>query len=175
MELGQAIAADTFQLERTLKAPIERVWSYFVDGDKRSRWFTGGDDLTVNGQAFSILFAHRNITSEKPPERWKQMESGEFPMSGRVLAFDPPRLLAITWGDGDEVVSEVRFEFTAIGDQTRLVLTHSKIDTKDHLRDFAGGWTAHIETLETVLEGKSANHFWADVVSAHEAYERAIP
>ena len=44
----------------------------------------------------------------------------------------------------------------------------------DHLRDFAGGWTAHIETLETVLEGKSANHFWADVVAAHAAYGTRI-
>ena len=42
MELGRAIAPDTFRLERTLKAPIHRVWSYFVDANKRSRWFTGG-------------------------------------------------------------------------------------------------------------------------------------
>jgi len=174
MELGRIAAPDMFILERRLKAPIDRVWSYFADGEKRARWFTGGDTLSANGQAFTMIFAHKNITSEKPPERWAQMETGSFPMGGRVLAFDPPRLLAITWGDGDEVVSEVRFEFTAVGDQTRLVLTHSKIDTKDHLRDFAGGWTAHIETLETVLEGKSANHFWADVVAAHAAYETRI-
>jgi len=97
MEFGRATAPDTFVLERTLKAPIDRVWSYFVDGDKRSRWFTGGDTLSANGQAFSILFAHRNITNEKPPERWAQMESGEFAMTGRVLAFDPPHLLVGRW------------------------------------------------------------------------------
>ncbi|WP_135212265.1 SRPBCC family protein [Vitreimonas flagellata] len=174
MEFGRATAPDTFVLERTLKAPIARVWSYFVDGDKRSRWFTGGDTLSANGQAFSILFAHRNITSEKPPERWAQMESGEFPMTGRVLAFDPPRLLAITWGDGEQHVSEVRFEFTAKGEETHLKLTHTKIDTEASLRDFAGGWTAHLETLASVLAGKPANHFWADVVAAHEAYETRL-
>lgn len=173
MQLGEIIAPNTFRLERTLKAPIERVWSYFVDAEKRSRWFTGGDTLSANGQAFSILFAHHNITNEKPPERWKQMESGEFPMSGRVLAFDPPRLLAITWGDGDEPVSEVRFEFEARGDETLLTLTHTKIDTLEHTRDFAGGWTAHLETLATVLAGKQANHFWTDVVAAHKTYEQA--
>lgn len=174
MQLGRAVAPDTFVLERTLKAPIERVWSYFVDSDKRSRWFTGGDTLSANGQAFSILFAHRNITSEKPPERWAQMEHGEFAMTGRVLAFDPPRLLAITWGDGDEHVSEVRFEFTAVGEETLLKLTHTKIDTDAALRDFAGGWTAHLETLATILAGKPANHFWADVLAAHDAYETRI-
>jgi uncharacterized protein YndB with AHSA1/START domain len=174
MEFGRATAPDTFVLERTLKAPIARVWAYFVDADKRSRWFTGGDNFSANGQAFSILFAHRNITNEKPPERWAQMESGEFPMTGRVLAFDPPRLLAITWGDGGEHVSEVRFEFTAIGEETLLKLTHTKIDTEASLRDFAGGWTAHMETLATVLAGRPANHFWADVVAAHEAYETRL-
>ena len=174
MELGRITPPDTFVLERRLKAPIDRVWSYFVDGDKRSRWFTGGDSFSATGQAFSILFAHRNITNEKPPERWAQMESGEFPMTGRVLAFDPPRLLAITWGDGEEHVSEVRFEFTAKGEETLLKLTHTKIDTNASLRDFAGGWTAHLETLATVLAGQPANHFWADVVAAHEAYETRL-
>ncbi len=173
MQFGKAIAPDTFQLQRTLKAPIERVWAYFVDADKRSRWFTGGDTLSASGQEFSFLFAHRNITNEKPPERWAEMETGEFPMAGRVLAFDPPRLLAITWGDGDEAVSEVRFAFEARGEQTLLTLTHTKIDTKAHLLDFAGGWTAHIQTLSEILEGRDANRFWGDVVAAHAHYEGA--
>jgi len=173
MQFGKTIAPDTFKLERILNAPIERVWAYFVDGEKRSRWFTGGDTLNADGQAFTMLFAHRNITNEKPPERWAQMESGEFPMNGRILAFEPPRLLAITWGDGDEHVSEVRFAFEARGAQTLLTLTHARIDTMKNLLDFAGGWTAHIETLSEILEGRPANRFWADVVAAHAHYESA--
>ena len=172
MHFGKAIAPDTFQLQRTLNAPIERVWSYFVDAEKRSRWFTGGDTLMANGQAFTIVFAHHRITSEKPPERWAQMESGEFPMAGRVLAFEPPRLLAISWGDGDDPVSEVRFEFEAQGETTLLTLTHSRIASQASLRDFAGGWTAHIHTLAEILEGRAANRFWADVAAAHEVYEK---
>jgi uncharacterized protein YndB with AHSA1/START domain len=173
MQFGKTIAPDTFQLERTLKAPIDRVWSYFVDADKRSRWFTGGDTLNAKDQNFCILFAHRHITNEKPPERWAQMESGEFSMNGRVLAFDPPRLLAITWGDGDDPVSEVRFEFTAKGDETLLVLTHTKIAAHKSLLDFAGGWTAHVHTLSEILEGRPANRFWKDVVEAHAVYDAA--
>lgn len=173
MSFGKIIAPDTFQLERTLKAPIERVWAHFVDAEKRSRWFTGGDTLAAAGQEFTILFAHRNITNEKPPERWAQMENGEFPMQGRVLAFEPPRLLAITWGDGEEPVSEVRFEFTPQGDETLLTLTHTRIDSHKSLLDFAGGWTAHVHTLSEVLAGRAPNRFWADVVAAHAHYERA--
>jgi len=171
MQLGRVLSADTFQLERRLKAPIERVWSYFVDAEKRARWFNGGDTLTADGQTFTMLFAHKNITNEKPPERWKEMENGEFAMAGRVLAFEPPRLLAISWGDGGETVSEVRFEFSPVGDETLLTLTHTKVDARERLLNFAGGWTAHVETLSGVLEGKPTNRFWADVLAAHAAYE----
>ncbi len=43
MELGRITASSTFVLERRLKAPIDRVWSYFVDGEKSARWFSGGE------------------------------------------------------------------------------------------------------------------------------------
>lgn len=174
MELGRAVGADTFRLERTLNAPIERVWAYFVDAEKRSRWFTAGDDLTTGGQAFTFMFGHHRITNEEPPERWAEMKDGDFPMQGRVLAFEPPHLLAITWGDGGDAVSEVRFEFSAEGEKTRLVLTHSKIESDKALRNYAGGWTAHLETLEHLLSGKETNRFWADVVAAHAAYETQL-
>jgi len=173
MQLGRATAPDTFRLERTLNAPIDRVWAYFVEADKRSRWFTAGDDFTANGQAFTIMFGHHRITSEKPPERWAAMESGDFPMTGRILAFDPPRLLAFTWGDGDDPVSEVRFEFAPEGEGTRLTLTHSKIESGAALLDFAGGWTAHVQTLADLIDGAPANRFWAHVQAAHQAYEHA--
>lgn len=175
MQFGKTIAPDTFRLERTLKAPIERVWSYFVEADKRSRWFNAGDDLTGAGQTATLSFGHFRITSEKPPARWAKMETEEIPMRTLVLAFEPPRLLEISWGDGEEHVSNVRFEFKAQGDETLLVLTHSRIDTNANLRDFAGGWTAHVQTLADVLEGKPTNRFWGDVVRAHDVYEEAIP
>src|SRR5690606_26706713 len=112
---------------------------------------SAGDNLSALGQAFTISFGHHRITNEKPPERWAVMESGDIPMQGRILAFEPPKLLAITWGDGGEHVSEVRFDFTAQGEETLLVITHTKIDTRSDLLDFAGGWTAHVDTLAHVL------------------------
>ncbi len=171
MQFGRAIAPDTFRLERKLKAPVERVWSYFVDGEKRALWFTGGDTITAQGQTVTIIFAHHRITDEKPPARWAEMESGEMPATGQVLVFDPPHRLALTWGGGDEPVSEVLFELTAQGDETLLVLTHSRIADGASLRDFAGGWTAHVNTLASALAGEPTNHFWADVVAAHAHYE----
>jgi hypothetical protein len=65
----------------------------------------------------------------------------------------------------------VLFELTALGAETRLVLTHTKIESDKSLRDFAGGWTAHVQALAQALEGKSTNDFWTHVLAAHEAYE----
>lgn len=175
MQLGEIIAPNTFRLERKLKAPIDRVWSYFVDAEKRSRWFSAGDNLSALGQIFTLSFGHHRITNEKPPARWAAMESGEIPMQGRILAFEPPTLLAITWGDGGEHVSEVRFDFSAHGDETLLVITHTKIDTRGDLLDFAGGWTAHVDTLAHVLEGKSVNRFWASILEAEATYAQRTP
>jgi uncharacterized protein YndB with AHSA1/START domain len=173
MQFGKTIEPDTFRLERTLKAPIARVWAYFTEAEKRSRWFNAGDDITHAGQLATLQFGHFRITNEKPPERWAKMACEEVPMQTRILAFEPPHLLEISWGDGDEKISHVRFEFTALGDETLLVLTHSRVDTRANLLDFAGGWTAHLQTLADHLEGKPTNRFWADVVKAHEYYEGA--
>ena len=173
MQFGKTIAPDTFQLQRTLKEPIQRVWVYFTEAEKRSRWFNAGDDITHAGQNATMSFGHHRITTEAPPPRWAEMACGEHLMQTRILTFEPPRLLEISWGDGDEHISHVRFEFTAQGEETLLVLTHSRVDTRANLLDFAGGWTAHLQTLADHLEGKPTNRFWADVAAAHEHYEGA--
>ena len=40
--LGTLIEPGTLRMERTLPAPIERVWAYFVEPDKRAAWLAGG-------------------------------------------------------------------------------------------------------------------------------------
>ena len=32
------VSADTFRFERLFPGPIERVWEYLVDGEKRGKW-----------------------------------------------------------------------------------------------------------------------------------------
>lgn len=49
------------------------------------------------------------------------------------------------------------------------MLTHTRIDTRANLADFAGGWTAHLNTLADVLIDR-APPFWSYVVTAHERY-----
>ena len=171
MQFGKITAPDTFRLERKLKAPAARVWAYVTEGEKRARWFTGGDNLTEAGQAFTFLFAHFNITNESPAALGADGKRA-IPDDGQGARLQAPRLLEITWGDGDEAVSHVRFELIAQGEETLLVLTHTR-STPENAANFAGGWTAHVQTLADLLEGGPSNRFWAYVVEAHDHYEGA--
>ena len=41
----------TMKLERLLPGPVERIWAYLVDPDKRAAWLAGGSfDLRVGGK-----------------------------------------------------------------------------------------------------------------------------
>ncbi len=37
------IAPDAIRLERLLPGPIERVWAFLTESDKRARWLAAGD------------------------------------------------------------------------------------------------------------------------------------
>ena len=39
---GKLINASTLEFERILPGPIQTVWEYLVDADKRALWFAGG-------------------------------------------------------------------------------------------------------------------------------------
>lgn len=41
-DYGVLTEAGTIRFERLLPAPLERVWAYLTDGEKRARWLCGG-------------------------------------------------------------------------------------------------------------------------------------
>ena len=100
-------------MKRVLPGPIERVWSYLTDSEKRGRWFAAGPMELRAGGSFEFTFNHANLSSEKEtPERWKSSEGAKFP--GKVTRCEPPRVLAITWENPDGG-SEVVFELSPQG------------------------------------------------------------
>ena len=46
-DLATATATDTVRLERLLPGPIERVWAYLTEPDKRATWFAGSPSASV--------------------------------------------------------------------------------------------------------------------------------
>jgi uncharacterized protein YndB with AHSA1/START domain len=172
---GQVIDAQTVRFERLLPGPIERVWAYLTEGDKRRRWFAGGDmDLRVGGTA-EFIFHHSELTphQEAVPDKWKDYTDGMSFVS-RITRCEPPRLLGITWGDspGD---SEVVFELTARGGDVLLTLTHRRLPNRGEMIDVAGGWHTHLDILADVLNGRTPGPFWSAAARHGAEYEKRIP
>ncbi len=149
------------RLVRTLPGPIERIWEYLTDSEKRARWFGGGVlEQKVGGKA-EFKMVHKNLApNETPPAKYAQVQDPGVTFEGRVLRCEPPRLLVYTFGSDD---SEVTFELTPQGQQVVLVLTHRARGAEEQadLTNYASGWHTHLALLAAELEGTPRPPFWA--------------
>lgn len=160
------------RIMRTLPGPIERVWEYLTDSEKRSRWFAGGAmEQRVGGKA-RFEFRHRNLApDETPPEGMEGCHGGEHAMDGIILRCEPPHVLVFTFGSDAE--SEVTIELTAQGKNVLLVLTH-RATTGDvpYMADFGAGWHTHLTHLIALLEGAPRPPFWPLHKKLKEDYQK---
>jgi uncharacterized protein YndB with AHSA1/START domain len=160
-EYAKITGPDTVRLERVLPGPIERVWAYLTEPDKRAKWFAGGPmELRPGGQA-TFVFDHAALSAEKvAPEKYRKKIQGHS-FESRVTACDPPRLLGYTFGDEDGKGGEVTFELTPQGKNVLLVLTHRRLPDRTQMRGVSGGWHSHLGILEDVLNGREPRGFWS--------------
>lgn len=155
----QLLAADTARFERLLPGPIERVWSYLIEPDKRAQWLGSGTMEQRVGSEFQLRFDHAQLsqTPIAPPARFASITAGKTTRH-RVIACQPPTLLAISWGDGPEP-SEVSFELAPSGEQVRLTVTHRKLQPTD-VAGVSGGWHTRLNILADRLDGHLPQPFW---------------
>src|SRR3954471_24441210 len=119
------------RFERRLAHPPERVWRAITEPEELAAWFPD----TIEGEfgpGAEVRFP-------------KFVEMG-LPAVGRVTDFDPPRLLAFSWGP-----SSLRFELEPDGDGTRLAFTD--ILPREEAAKNAAGWEVCLDDLESSLSG----------------------
>lgn len=174
-EYGTSPEAGTVRLERTLPGPIERVWAYLTESEKRGKWFASGSMELRPGGSLTFLFQNSKLAndSEPMPEKYKQYEG--MTSNGRVIRCEPPRLLSFTWGEEEGDESEVTFELTDRGGEVLLVLTHRRLRNRKEMVDVAGGWHVHVGILSDVLNGREPKSFWSKVEKMEAEYEKRIP
>lgn len=160
------------RLVRTLPGPIERVWEYLTDPEKRARWFAGGPMELRAGGKMRLDFRHKNLApDETPAEEYKIHHDPGTSMTGVVTRCEPPRVLAFTFGSDGE--SEATFELTPQGNQVLLVLTHRATGGDlPYLADFASGWHTHLTLLIALLEGAPRPPFWSVHAQRKAEYEQ---
>ena len=174
-DYGELIATDSVRFERILPGPIERVWSFLVEPEKRARWLCGGDTERAIGGRVEMHFHNATLSEEPdiaPPEKYKDMPE-HVTFSGTVTAYEPPRLLSHSW-DFEGESSEVTYELTAQDDQVKLVLTHRRLNTHEEIVSVCGGWHTHLDILLDILEEKSPQAFWKRHTAIEIEYENRL-
>ena len=126
---------------RRLSVPPPKVWQALVEPEHLAAWFP----TTIEGEravGARLRFGFRD--HEGPP------------FDGEMLAFDPPGLMELRWGD--EIL---RFEVTPDGDGSVLVFTCTFDEIGKVSRDGAG-WHACLDRLGIDVAGRAAPWSAAD-------------
>lgn len=169
---GVVTSPSTVKIERLLPGPIERVWQYLTDPDKRRQWLAGGEMQQRHGGRVELIFRNSELSENGDLPSMKYADcAGEVSIFGEILACQPPHVLAYTWGDDN---SEVRFELSAEAEQVRLTVVHSRLPSREHMISVASGWHTHLDILVDVLANRAHASFWSTHNQLEAEYERRI-
>ncbi|CAM3930484.1 SRPBCC family protein [Kibdelosporangium persicum] len=139
---------------RRLPYPIERVWAAITDPAQRAAWF--GETTIENGTIEMMPSG-----TPAPPEMKR--------MTGRILAWEPPRLLEHEWHQGIVEAGVVRYELAPDGGETVLTFTHRGLSMRN-AQGFLPGTHAFFDRLEAQLAGEELPRWterYAEVAPAY--------
>jgi uncharacterized protein YndB with AHSA1/START domain len=139
--------AEAVIVERTLNAPVARVWEALTDVDQMREWYFDLKEFKSEvGFEFEFVVEH---------------EGNRYHHLCRVTEVIPQKKIAYTWRYKDEPGdSLVTFELFSEGENTRVKVTHTGIDTFPKTpayarKNFEQGWTQLIGTeLKQFVERK---------------------
>jgi uncharacterized protein YndB with AHSA1/START domain len=169
------VGSGAVRFDRLLPGPVERVWAYLTESDKRARWLAAGTIEPRVGTSFEFRFDHAGLSPEivPTPERFRRYDGG-LVTRHEVTRFEPPHVLGLTWGGGSEGPSEVVIELSQEGDRVRLVLIHRRLGGPGAMANVAGGWHTHLAILADRLEGRTPPSFWRLFEGVEETYAQRL-
>ena len=146
------------RLDARIAAPVETVWRALATQDAWRHWFNARTQLEPRlGGRFRVEGTHGGTP---------------YVFVGEVVAFDPPREIAVTWipvgtdWPFPDLHSIVRFTLEGDGAGTRVRVSHEGFErlpepfrSKEY-RDFSRGWSADEELawLRDYVE-RGVSHF----------------
>ena len=127
------MTAETVVVERTVNAPVTRVWQALTDVEQMRVWYFDLKEFKPEvGFEFGFVVEHKSMT---------------YDHRCRITEVIPEKKIAYSWRfEGHEGYSLVTFELFPEGDKTRLKLTHEGLETFPRTSAFARenfeqGWT----------------------------------
>lgn len=158
----------TLTIRRVLPGPVERVWAYLVESEKRRRWLAAGDMVLKEGAPFTLTWRNDELTV--PPGTRPDGFGTEHSMDSEILAIDPPHRLAFTWGRS----GGVEITLTPQGRDVLLTLIHRRLPDRDTLLKVGPGWHAHLDILVALVSGRTPAPFWDEWARLRADYERRL-
>jgi uncharacterized protein YndB with AHSA1/START domain len=137
-ELGRYVEVEgrpAVRFERVYPHPIARVWAAVTEPAELAKWFPSSVELEpTNGG--TVKFAGDPYSEGS---------------AGTILAFDPPRHLAFTWG-----ADELHVDLEAVDEAScRLTLTNV-LNQRDAAARNASGWTLCLAELSKHVAGEDS-------------------
>jgi uncharacterized protein YndB with AHSA1/START domain len=130
--------AEAVVVERTLNAPIARVWKALTDANQMRQWYFDLKEFKPQiGFEFEFVVEH---------------EGNRYHHLCQVTDVAPQKKIAYSWRyKGEPGDSLVTFELFGEGNKTRVKVTHTGIETFPKTpayarKNFENGWTAIIGT-----------------------------
>ena len=123
----------TVRFERVIAVPQDSVWQGLTNETLMAEWLAPTTLEPVVAGRVTIDFGD------------------EQKVEGSVIEIDPQQVLEYSWtfsGEGDSIL---RFELSATGDDTNLVLEHRRLPP-DQAVGYGAGWHAHLDSLQAMLE-----------------------
>lgn len=118
------------RFERRYDATPEELWAALTEPEQLAGWLARAPRFDRDG--VDLVFGDG---------------TGAQRASGRVLAWDEPRLLEYEWRFPGEDESVVRFELRPLEHGTLLVLDHRRLG-RNAGAGYGAGWHAHLDALE---------------------------
>ena len=120
------------RFRRSYPHPVERVWAAITGTDELAHWFPSKVVLEQRVGGVVEFSGDPHIADSR----------------GTVLAIDPPRRLAYTWGD-----DELHFELAPESGGGSVLTLINVLGTKDAAARNAAGWSICLAALDDLLDG----------------------
>jgi uncharacterized protein YndB with AHSA1/START domain len=114
-------------------------------------------------------WGHENHSEWKVGAKWEHREAGssDAKITGKIVEFDPPRHLVMTWALPSEAAhpdahSRVTIDLEPIEDMVRLSVTHDRlVPGSDMQQKIENGWPRVFSSLKSFIETGKPLPVWA--------------
>ncbi len=166
---GELTEPATLAIRRLLPGPIDRVWAYLTQSELRREWLADGKMELKIGAPFEFVWRNDGLTN--PPGQRPPDFAEEHRMQSRITELNPPRRLAITWGESGGVT----FDLEPRGNEVLLTVTHRRLPNRAAMLMVGAGWHMHLDILVARLTGEVTEPFWDGWSRLRKEYDRRIP